>query len=101
MSPHGRRVNPLTRIRERLWSLHVFNTGLLDCAQCGKRVAAIHEMIRREEADGVALCRSCFELILKNAVQTPEYGQVEHDSPDLHGAEVHFPEGSMTQGRGE
>ena len=101
MGPQGTCENLFARIRKKLRKLHVFNSYLLYCAQCGKRVATIHQAILREETDGVALCQSCFELILKNAAQTPEYGEIAYDSLDdldEHFAELLFPAGCITQG---
>ncbi len=46
----------------------ILRKQLLDCALCGKRVARM-----REETVGVPLCRSCFQLILEKAAQTPEH----------------------------
>ena len=103
MSPRRTRKNPFARIRKKLRDLQVFNFVLFDCAQCGKRVATIRETVRREEADGAALCQSCFEMILRNAAQAPEYQQVEHDSLSLdgHPSELRFPEGWTRRGRGD
>jgi hypothetical protein len=66
MDPRGTLEN-LDRIcrKLRILGAHVFNPGLLNCAHCGKRVATIREVIMHEETDGVRLCRSCFELVLK------------------------------------
>ena len=96
MGPQRTREDLFARIRRKLRILLVFNSGLLDCAQCGRRVATVHEVIMREKTDGVALCQSCFELILKNAAQTPENGKIAYDSInnlDEHLAELLFPEG--------
>ncbi|MGA2380528.1 MAG: hypothetical protein ABSG85_14595 [Spirochaetia bacterium] len=80
MDPHGTLANLFDRIRRKLQIPHVFNPGLLDCALCGKRVATMHEQIMHKETDGVPLCRSCFELVLKKAAQAPEYRRLMHDS---------------------
>jgi hypothetical protein len=96
MGPRRTHGNRFARFRMKLRNLHVFNSGLLDCAQCGKHVATMHEVIMREATDGVALCQSCFELILKNAAQTPENGKIAYDSIndlDEHLAELLFPGG--------
>ena len=96
MGPLRTRESLLAQIRKKLRNLLVFNSGLLDCAQCGERLATVHEVITREKTDGVALCQSCFELILKNAAQTPESGKIAYDSIndlDEHLAELLFPEG--------
>ena len=103
MGPQGTRGNLFARIRRKLRILNVFSSDRLDCAQCGKRVATMHEVIMREETDGVALCQSCFELILKNAAQTSEYGKIAYGSLsnlDEHLAELLFPEGCVAQGAG-
>jgi len=73
MDSQGTRENLFARIRRKLWILHAFHPRLLDCALCGKRVATLNEVLRREETDVVPLCGSCFALMLKKAVQTPEY----------------------------
>jgi len=80
MEPQGTLENLFDRIRRKLGILHVFNPGLLDCALCGKRVATMPEGPISEETDGVPLCRSCFELVLKKAAQAPEYRRLMHDS---------------------
>ena len=59
---------------------NVFNHCLLDCAFCGKGVASRREEIMQEKTDGARLCRSCFELVLKKAAQTPEHGKLANVS---------------------
>jgi hypothetical protein len=80
MDPQGPRENLFARIRRKLRIMHVFNPGLLDCALCEKRAATMLEVIMREETDGVTLCQSCLELMLKKAPQTPEHRKLAHDS---------------------
>ncbi len=70
MDPQGTLV--LNRIR-RILRVRVFNLGLLDCGLCGERVATMGEVIMREQTDGVPLCQSCFQLLLKEAAQTLKY----------------------------
>ena len=69
MDPHGTLANLFDRIRRKLQIPHVFNPGLLDCTFCGKRVATMREVSTHEETDGVPLCQSCFELVLKKSAE--------------------------------
>jgi len=71
MYPHGTIANLFDRTRKKLWFIHDLNPGLFDCALCGKPAVAMREKIMHGETDGVLLCRSCFELVIKKAVQPP------------------------------
>jgi hypothetical protein len=70
MNPKG--MNRSGLIRRKLLS----NPGLLDCAFCGRRVETLSEAIMDMERDDAPICPSCFELLLKNASQNPEYRKV-------------------------
>ncbi len=80
MNPQGSLATLFDRICRKLCIPNVLSPGPFDCALCGKRVATMRKAVKREETDGVPLCQSCFELVLKKAAQTPEYGRLMHDS---------------------
>ncbi len=63
MDSSGTLANVFARIRRKL--LIFLNPGRRNCALCGKRLPTMHEEIR--ETNGMPICRSCFELILKKA----------------------------------
>jgi hypothetical protein len=77
------RLDFFARIRGGLGTLgaHVRNPGLLRCAVCGKWAGMLHGAGMHGEPDSGRLCRSCFELLLKNAEQkSPTGGERAQDS---------------------
>lgn len=72
MYPSGTIANLLDLTRRKLWFVQGFDPGPLDCALCGKRAVAMRERRAHPETDSVLLCRSCFQQVIKTAVQTPE-----------------------------
>jgi hypothetical protein len=75
MDPLRTAETHVSSICRRLRITRIPKSRLLDCALCGKRVAAMDELAIRHGTEGVPICRSCFELVLKKAVQTLECGK--------------------------
>jgi hypothetical protein len=57
----------------------------LDCALCGKRMATIREEVTHEKTDGVPICRSCFEVLLKKADFYRRQSRPGKRHPSRHG----------------
>ena len=104
MGPRGTCQTLFSRIRRQLRIPRVISARLLDCALCGTRVATRDEAIIRERAEGVPLCQSCFELMLKKAAQNPGCRQQRRTFPgdiDEQLAEVLKTTGRTTRRAGD